>query len=440
MNMLTKSHLSRRAVLRGTGAAVALPFLGAMVPAGTALAQTAAAPQLKLGFVYFPHGAVADQWTPKGTGSSFELAPILAALEPYKDKMAVISGTRNKPGEAPPTHAIVPGTWLTAIAPTVGSDSYGGITIDQMLAEHLGQDTPFPSLEIATEESTQAGACDRAYGCTYGHTISFRTPTQPLPMEYNPRKLFYRLFGEGDSEAERALIVSQYESVLDQVSESAASLKQKLGPTDRAMLDDYLGSVREIERRVQKMGAQDFSGMDLPAAPVGVPENYDEQLDLMYDLLALAYQAGLTRVSTFMTQAEVSNLTFNQIGVSDAFHPLSHHQENPAKMERLARIQTYNTQHFARFVDKLSKIEDGENTLLDNMLIMYGSNMGNSNQHSQDQLPTTLLGGAAGKLKGGQHLSLPQDTPHANTLLTILQKAGIEADSVGNSTGVISEI
>lgn len=432
---ITKKHLSRRTVLRGVGATVALPFLDAMVPASTALAQTAAAPKVRLGFVYFPHGILPERFAPAEAGANYTLPPTLAALEPFKAKMTLISNTRNKPSEQPPTHATVPGTWLSAVEPRISHEPFGGVTIDQMAAEHMGQDTQFPSLEFATEPGGNAGACDRAYGCSYGMTISFRTPSQPLPMEHNPRKTFYRLFGEGDSEAERALIVQQYNSVLDQVAEQAASLKQSLGPADRVRLDAYLNSVREIERRVQKMAQQDFSNMDLPEAPVGVPDNYDEQIDLTYDLMALAYQAGLTRVASMMTQAEVSNMTFPQIGVSDAFHPLSHHQNNAQKLDRLTRIHTYNTEHFARYVQKLTEIEDGEATLFDNMILLYGSNMGDSNAHSQDKLPTMILGGGAGALKGGQHIAAAADTPHANTLLSIVQKAGLPVESVGNSTG-----
>ncbi len=433
---LTKKSLSRRTVLRGAGAAVALPFLDAMVPAGTALANTPAAPRVKFGFVYFPHGAVEDRWTPTGTGHDYDLPQILAPLDAYKDRMTVITGTRNQPANKPPTHAVVPGTWLSAVEPRISHEPYGGVTIDQMLARQLGQDTQFPSLEFATEQGGNAGACDRAYGCSYGMTVSFRTPSQPLPMEYNPRTMFYRLFGEGDSAEERALIVEQYSSVLDQVAHSATSLKQTLGATDRVRLEAYLDSVREIERRVQRMGDQDFSAMQLPEAPVGVPTNYDEHLDLMYDLMALAYQANLTRVIAMMTQSEVSNMTFPQVGVSDAFHPLSHHQNNPQKLDRLASIQTYNTEHFARYVAKLAEMEDGENSLLDNMILLYGSNMANSDAHNHDPLPTAILGGGAGALGRGKHIAAERGTPHANTLLTIVQKAGLEAESIGDSNGV----
>lgn len=439
---ITKKHLSRRTVLRGLGAAISLPLLDAMIPARTALAKTAARPRPRMGFIYFPHGAIMDQWTPRGEGRNFELSPILEPLAPFKHQLTVISGLGNRPAESGAVHAIVPGTWLSCVHPRKGQqEPYGGVTIDQVAARFIGQDTPHPSLEIATEVPGGAGgSCDREYGCSYSGTISFRTPTTPLPMEHNPRKLFERLFGRGATPEERAQVVQQYGSLLDMVAEEAASLKRVIGPRDRAMLDDYLESVREIERRVHKVEQQDLSHLTLPEMPVGIPDSFPERLSLMLDMAALAYQANLTRIVNFMMAAEVSGTTYNHLGVSEAFHPLSHHGDDPEKKARLARVQTYHTQVFSHFLEKLDSMEEGDGTVLDNSLILFGANMSNSDRHNNDPLPSALFGKAGGSVKGGQHLAYPQDTPHANLLLTIMQRAGIPEESFGDSTGVLAEV
>jgi hypothetical protein len=434
---LTKKHLSRRTMLRGVGAAVALPLLDAMIPANTALAQTAAAPMPKMGFVYFPHGAVQERWRPTATGSGFEFSEILKPLEPYRDYVTVVSGLRNRAGESSSPHAIMAGTWLGCVAPAVSHDPMGGITADQIAARHFGQDTPFPSIELATEGG---GVCDPGYGCSYGNTISFRTPSQPLPMEFNPRKVFYRLFGQGDTADERRMIVDETSSILDSIAAEASSLKLDLAAHDRVMVDDYLASVREIERRVASVSAQDFSGLELPEAPVGVPNDFDEHLNLMFDMMALAYQANLTRVASFMMAKEVSMRSYNNLGISDAFHPLSHHQEDPAKMARLARVQTYHTEVFSRFVKKLAETPDGDGSLLDHSIILFGSNMSNSNRHNNDPLPSTIIGRGYGRIKGGQHLVYAQDTPHANLVLTLMERAGLPVETHGDSTSDLTDI
>jgi hypothetical protein len=436
---VTKKHLSRRTVLRGLGVSVALPLLDAMIPARTALAQTAAAPKIKLGFIYFPHGAIMSKWTPAAEGKGFELSPLLEPLAPFKGQLTVVSGLENKHAVGP-THAITPGTWLSGVSPRISHDPYGGVTADQIAALHVGQDTPLPSLEVATEEAVGGGACDRNYGCSYGATISFRTPTTPLPMEFNPRKLFQRLFGQGDTPEERELLAAQYSSVLDVVAEKALALQKVVGPADRRMLSDYLESVREIERRVQKMEANDLSHIALPDAPVGIPSSFDEQMNLMFDTVALAWTANLTRITSFMMAAEVSNMTYNHVEVSDAFHALSHHQNNAAKLERLQRVQTYHSRAFARFVQKLADTPDGEGSLLDNSILVYGSNMSDSNAHDHFPLPMALVGGGCGKLVGGQHLRYPDRTPVANLLLTVLQRAGVPVESLGDSTGAFAEV
>ena len=436
---ITRKHLSRRTVLRGVGAGIALPLLDAMIPAATALAQTAAAPKPRLAFIYFPHGAIMDHWTPTTEGGDFEFSPILKPLEPFRGKLTVVSGLENRPGMSSTVHAIVPGTWLTCVHPRQTPERFGGVSIDQMAAEKLGQDTPLPSLEVGMEGGGSAGACDRLYGCSNASTISYRSATTPLPMEYSPRKLFQRLFGRGDSAEERAALAAQYNSMLDMVAEDAAKLKGQLGARDRAELDDYLETVREIERRVEKSANSDLTKVTLPGVP---PQNlaWDDQLKLMFDIMAIAYQANLTRVLNFMMAAEVSGQTYSHIQITDAFHPLSHHANDPAKIQKLIRLQTYHSEHLARFLKKMQEMPDGDGSMYDHMLMMYGSNMSNSDRHNQFPLPITLIGGACGKVKGGQHLKYPDKTPLANLLLTVLDRAGAPVDKVGDSTGLMAEV
>jgi hypothetical protein len=435
---ITKKHLSRRTVLRGMGASVALPLLDAMIPAATALANTAAAPMPRMGFIYFPHGALMDRWSPKEVGTTFDLPQVVKPLEPFRKDLTLVSGLRNKAGESPSPHAIIAGTWLGCVAPTPGQAPNAGTSADQVAAQHIGQDTPLPSLELAGEGG--GGACDPTFGCGYSGTIAFRTPSQPLPMEHNPRKVFFRLFGQGDTADERVAIAQETESILDLVSENASDLQKQLGASDRAMMSDYLDSVREVERRIQKMMAKVNSGIDVPNAPQGITEDFARQLDLMFELIALAYQANVTRVTTFMIAKEVSMRTYNQIGVPDAFHPLSHHQGDSAKQERLAKIQVYHTEAFARFLKRMAAIKDGDGSLLDHSILLFGSNMSNSDLHNNDPLPLAVLGRGYGKIKGGQHLKYAQDTPLANLILTLLQRGGIPVDKHGNSTGVLTEV
>jgi len=440
---ISKKHLSRRTVLRGAGAAIALPLLDAMIPAGTALAQTAARPKPKLGFFYLPHGAVIDRWTPAEMGRAFELPQILAPFAPFKADMTVVSGLRNEAAEGAGVHTVNPGTWLSCTSPFWPStgDPLRGISADQIAARQLGADTPFPSLELCTEVKPGSGqACTAEFGCGMGSTISFRTAKQPLPMEHNPRKLFYRLFGQGDTAAERAAIAAQTGSLLDLVRDEASSLRGVLGPADQARMAEYLDSVREIEQQARKMAEQDLSELDLPDAPAGVPQDFDAHINLMFDLAALAYEAGLTRIVSMMMAAEISMLTYNQVGVSEAFHPLSHHQNNADKMARLAVVQTYHSTVFARFLDKLRNTPDGDGSLLDHAILLYGSNMSDSNLHNADPLPSVVFGRGYGALRGGQHLKFAQDTPHANLIFTLLERAGVPVESLGNSTGELSDV
>jgi hypothetical protein len=365
---ISKMHLSRRTVLKGLGVSLGLPLLDAMIPAATALARTAAAPRPCMAFVYFPHGAVMEKWTPVKDGADFDLPPILTPLAPFQKQLTVISGLENKAGAVSPVHATTPNTWLRCAPPLTG------ITVDQIAARAIG----LPSIEVGTEEAEE--------------TIS-------LPMEHDPGKLFRRLFGQGEP------------SVVDVVRHDAAALSRTLGPRDRALLDDYLGTVREIEGRVHQ---------------VGTPE---ERMQLMFDLLALAYQANVTRVSTYVMAAEV--------GVADAFHNLAHHQNDAAKMERLAKVQARHTELFAGFVRKLAEMPDGDGSMLDHSLIVYGSNMSNSQLHNHFPLPTAVVGGGCGRLQGNQHLRCPDRTPLANLHVSLLNKVGVPTRSFGDSTGEI---
>jgi hypothetical protein len=437
---ITKKHLSRRAMLKGAGYAVSLPLLDAMIPAATALAQTAAAPKVRMAFVYFPHGAVMNEWTPKKEGPDFDLPQIIAPLKPYQKQLTVISGLENKSAIAAPVHAITPGTWLSCVPPRISHDPYGGITIDQIAAKHIGQDTPIPSLEVATEERGGEGSCDRNYGCSYGKTISFRDPSTPLPMEHNPRKLFQQLFGAGDTADERVRLARESRSILDLVSREAGDLRKSLGARDRAALDDYLATVREIERRVQQLESRDLSSVELPDAPSGIPSKFDEHVRLMFDLIALAWQANLTRVVSFMMAAEVSNQPYNFIGIPDAFHPLSHHANNPTKLANLAKVQAWNTGEFAKFVGKLQSLPDGDGNMLDNSILVFGSNMSDSNAHNHFPLPMAIVGGGAGRLKGNRHLRYPDKTPIANMHLTILDRIGVPMESFGDSNMKFTEV
>ena len=437
---ISKKHLSRRAALRGVGFTLALPLLDAMIPAATALANTAAAPKPRLGFFYFPHGAVMEKWTPAKSGRDFALSPILEPLSQFRDQLTVFSNIGNKPGESRAVHALVPATWLSAVHPKEGLAPSMAPTIDQIAAQHIGQDTPWPSLETATAQGHGVGsACERGYGCSYSGTLSFRSASTPLPVESNPRQFFLRLFGQGDSAAERKFLTQQTSSILDMLTGEVASLNRKLGTQDQGTLSDYLESVREIERRVQNGSHGDVAKLDLPEVPGSTSENFDEHLKLMFDLIALAYQGNLTRVQSFMIAPEVSEQTYNHIGVPDAFHALSHHANDPAKKDRLAKIQRYHTEVFARFVDRLAKMPDGDGSMLDHSILMYGSNMSNSNAHNQYPLPTAVLGRGCGKIRGGQHINFAERTPLANVLLTVLQRAGVPVDKVGDSTGAIAE-
>jgi hypothetical protein len=441
---VTKKHLPRRTFLKGVGVSLALPLLDSMIPARTLLAQTAAKPLPRLGFVYIPHGAIMAQWTPSTEGAGFEFTPILKPLEPFRDRLNVISGLGHRAADTTAVHSLSPTTWLSGVRPkaTQGVDAYAGVTADQIAAQQIGQETVLPSMELATEDhSGLIGSCDRDYGCIYMNTLSWRTPTTPMPMEINPRKVFERMFGQGGSATERLARIKEDKSILDAITKDVATLQVQLGPSDRQMMAQYLENVREIERRIQRAEtSQGDEDLELPARPAGVPFDYEEHVKLMYDLMTLAYQADVTRVITFMISREVSNRTYPQVGVTDGHHAISHHQNRAEKMEKNVKIQTYNVSQFGYFLDKLKNTPDGDGSLLDHAVLLYGSNMSNSNAHDHYPLPNLVIGGAAGRMQGGRHLKYADHTPMTNLLVTMLDKVGVKQESLGDSSGLLSNL
>jgi hypothetical protein len=445
---LTKKHLSRRTFLRGSGVALALPFLDAMVPAGTALADTEAAPKVRAGFFYLPHGAImnntvfgkeVDFWTSTGKGGDFTLGKTLASLEPYKKYVTTFDNIENQAAGGS-VHTLNPATWLSCVHPdTAAKGASMSITLDQVIAQHIGQKTALPSLEVCSETTIQVAACGGA-GCYYASTTSYAGPNTPLPMEYNPRKVFIQLMGEGDTAAERAALLRENVSILDMINERAKTLHNDLGAGDQARLADYLDTVRELERRVAMAGARDLKGLNVPDAPLGELEDFDKQVRLMFDLIALAYQADLTRVVSYVMVSEGTNRTYNFVGVPDAFHPVSHHSNDKERIRRLQVIERYHMERFADFLKKLASIKEGDGSILDHSLFLYGSNMSNSNQHDNYPLPEILVGGANGTHVGGKNVALPARTPLANLHLTILDKFGVKQKSFGNSSGLLTDV
>jgi len=432
---ITKKHIPRRSFLRGVGATLALPLLDAMVPARTLLAQTAANPQRRLGFVYFPNGAVMDQWIPAQSGSNIQLSPILKCLEPYQ-KQVVVVGNLARAGTTIGDHAVAAAGWLTGVyaKQTEAQDVLAGVTIDQIVAKQIGQDTPFPSLEIATEDFTGfVGGCTPGFSCAYMDTISWATPTTPLPMEINPRVVFERMFGRPGTAEQRRQRMKRNKSVLDSIADDASALQRDLGARDRARLTEYLEYVREIERRIQRTEAQNSTSVTTIDAPLGIPEVFEEHVALMFDLLAAAYQADITRVFTFMMSREASQRTYPQVDVDEPHHTISHHGNDPEKMARNARINIFHAQQFGKFVEKLHKTPDGDGSLLDHSLVFYGAGMGNGNAHATDPLPLVAVGGGVGT--GNRHILPAPRTPVGNLWVDIAHKFGAPIDSLGASTG-----
>jgi len=426
---ISKKHVSRRSVLKGIGATIALPLLDAMNPAATAWARTPAGTTPKrFAFVGFPHGAIMDRWSPKETGTGYQMSPILEPLTPYRQYLTIVSGLRNKPIETPEPHAYIEQGWLTCVKPwemgVASKDS--GVSADQIAARHVGQDTRLPSLELTT-----AGG---------GARLAWRTPTQSLPQEGNPRAVFQKLFGQGDTDKERAAILHETGSILDRVKGQAARLQASLGVKDRIVVSDYLDSVREIERRVQMASQQDTASLNIPDAPVGTPNDITEHFKLMFDLMALAFQADITRVITMSMDREASMRTYTNLGIAEGFHPLSHHGNNPQKMDKLVQIQKYHTEVFAGFIKHLVETKEADGTVLDHSTILFGSDMSSSDRHNNDPLPSALLGHAHGRIKGGQHLKYPQDSRHADLLLTLFDRNDLPVKSIGDSGAALSEV
>ena len=445
--IINKMALPRRTFLRGVGASLALPLLDAMVPAATALAKTAASPAPRLGFVYIPNGVIQEQFVPAATGAGFDFSPTLSPLTPFRDRLLVLSGLAHRQadsfGDGNGDHPRATAVWLSGVHAWERRGRIGptairlGTTADQIAARALGQETPLPSLELVLEKPT-AISCDSG-DCFYSNTISWRDPTTPLEMEPHPRIVFERLFGDGGSAADRRAQVRQTGSILDSVTEEALSLERTLGPSDRSKLSEYLDSVRDLEQRIGRAENRDDQvEIDLPDRPIDIPENFEEYAKLMFDLMALAYQSDVTRVSTMMMARETSPRTFPQIGVPDQHHTVSHHRNDPDYMARKAKIDMYHVSLLAHFLGKLRDTPDGDGTLLDHSMIVYGGGIGNGNLHEHTNLPCLVAGGGRGRLQSGRHLAYAEDTPMANLLLSVLDKAGVPAEDLGDSTGLLN--
>ena len=441
--IITKKALPRRTFLRGVGASLALPLLDAMIPAATAMTATPANPVRRLGFVFMPMGCDQSRWVPAGpTGPLGELTPILKSLEPVKSHVTAITNLELR-NAYPGSHATSNAAFLSAAKAkhTESSDYYLGTTVDQIAAQQLGRETQLPSLELSMDMLQTTGQCDNGYACVYQNNLSWSSPTTPLPSEAHPRIVFERLFGDGGSLAERRAALRKRASLLDWVTEEIAGLQRKLGPADRARVSDYLDTVREVERRIQRAEA-DVLEKPMPDLdrPLGVPASYADHARLMFDLQVLAMQGDITRVSTFQLARETSNRTYPEIGVSDPHHPLSHHGNDPAKIERMAKINAFHVSLFSYFLERLKATPEGAGTLLDHSLILYGSGIGNPNVHDHTNLPILVAGGAAGGMKGGRHLRYDRPTPLANLHLTLLDKVGVRLDSFADSNGRMDEL
>jgi hypothetical protein len=437
MSFITRKHLSRRTLLRGVGVSLGLPLLDSMIPAQTPLARTAATSKSRLSCIYVPHGATMDKWTPAADGKAFEFTEILGPLEKFRDRVSIVSNLAHPAAggvgsDAGADHARSAAVFLSGVHPEQGS-IHVGTTIDQIAAQRIGQDTPLPSIELSIEEV--ALSCGSGYACAYSNTISWKTPTTPLPMENNPQVVFEKLFGDGSNNADRLARKQQSRSLLDSVMDQVASLQRELPASDRTRLGEYLDDVREIERRIQKAENQIPADLKLPEAPVGVPESFDEHFKIMYDLQVLAFRAEITRIATLMYARDTSGAVYPQSGIRDGFHVASHHSNNRGNMDKFALINKYHVEMLAYFLDKLKSTPDGDGNLLDHSMVLYGSSMSNGNQHDHDPLPVVLAGGASGQLNGGRHMTYAPHTPMSNLLLTMLDKLGIQADKHGDSTG-----
>jgi hypothetical protein len=439
--------LPRRTFLKGVGVTLALPLLDAMVPALSVAAETAANRVRRLGFVYMPNGVSMNftginYWKPKGEGTSFEMSPILQPLEPFRKRMVVVGGLTHHTADASEDgangdHARGTSTWLTGVHPkhTEGAGVFNGISADQIAAPILGKDTRLPSLELSLDLNYLVGNCGNGYSCVYMNTLAWRSATTALPTENNPRAVFERLFGDGGSAAQRLSQARENRSILDSVTAEMDRLQKRLGPGDRGKVTDYLDAVREIERRIQSVEAHDQTDLPNLERPIGIPERFDQHVEIMYELQRLAFQADVTRVVTFMLGRELNFRSYPEIGITEGHHGLSHHGDNPAQMARYAKVNVYQTQLFASFLEKLQSTPDGDGTLLDHSLFLYGAGLSNSNLHTHYDLPLAVVGGG---FKGGRHIVYPKETPMTNLLLTMLDKVGVPAEALGDSTGKLT--
>jgi len=440
---ITKKHLSRRAFLQGSGTILALPLLESMVPAQTPLRQTAAQPRARLACMYVPHGATMDKWTPAAEGTGFTFTEILKPLEPFRERLNVVSGLAHPyvagaggaDVSAGANHTRAAAVFLTGAVPERGAQAQLGVSVDQVAARLIGQDTPLPSLELSIEEAVLA--CEASFSCAYRNSISWKSPTDPLPMQNNPRLVFEKLFGDGSTSAERRARRQESRSLLDSVTGQVSALQRDLPPGDRRRLGQYLDDVREVERRIQRAEATVREDLTLPDVPAGVPPTFQEHLKLLMDLQVVAFQADITRVSTLMFARELSGATYPETNIRDPFHNLSHHSNDRGNMDRFAQLNTYHATKVAYFLEKLKTTPDGDGTLLDHSMVLYGSSLSDGNQHNFSPLPIILAGGASGKLKGGRHLRFEKDTHMSNLLLAMLKTLGAPLDSFGDSTGVL---
>jgi hypothetical protein len=445
--IVTRRALSRRTLLRGLGTTIALPLLDAMVPALTAVQKTAAAPVRRLGVVYHPNGVIYENWLPKGAGRNFTLSPVLEPLEPFKNQLTVITNLSSHQAEAlgdgGGDHSRASGTYLTGVHVKKSDSVVGnGMSMDQIAARAFERDTQLSSLQLTADDNSLVGACDVGYSCAYSSTLSWLTSTLPLMAENNPRVVFERLFGSSESTDPRvrASRLRRDRSILDSVNARVRELQRSLGPSDTRKMSDYLESLRDVERRIQK--AEEQSTKEIPDVrkPAGVPDGFQPHVELLYDLQLLAYQSDLTRVITFMYGREQTGRPYPQIGIPEPHHPLTHHQNDAEKMRKCTVIQTYHVRLFASYLEKLRATPDGDGTLLDNLVLLYGGGISNSDRHTHGPLPTLLVGGGAGALSGGRHLVYPQDTPLTNLQLTLLHMMGVPAERLGDSTGQFTEL
>jgi len=437
---LSKKHLSRRTLLRGLGTTIALPLLDAMIPAATALAQTAAVSRPRLTCIYIPHGATMDLWTPATTGKDFAFSQILKPLEPFRQSLTVVSKLAHKQvapwvGEdsgGAENHGRALATFLTGAHPVKGDIAKVGVSMDQLAAKAIGQDTPLPSMELAIEPAGLS--CDSNLTCSYRNTMAWKSESSPLPMESNPQLVFERLFGDGSTETQRRERRAQSSSLLDSIGSQVSQLQRGISVADRARLDDYLQEVREIERRVQRVAATLKPDMVLPDAPSGIPASFEAHVDLMFDLQVLAFKTGITRISTMMMAREGSNTRYPGSNVAEGFHNASHHSNDRKNMEQFALINHYHIVQIAKFLGKLQATPDGDSNLLHNSMVLYGSSLSDANEHNYDPLPVIVAGNAGGRLQGNRHLEFAQHTPMSNLMLAMLHKLDVPVDSIGDST------